>query len=374
MRCLWRLLCPLLLAGLLCIGVYADFGTLPEEYVALESYIPEKLAELLPGGLFSSDPEAVRQALTELTSFAGLLQLVLDVVRVHVADSGLLIGSLAALLILCALMRSLGSAWGMEGTAPLAPRICLYCAVAAVGYAAVAEMVTFFDQLGVLMGGLLPMMTALYVLGGNVTRASVGNAALGVWLGVCRRVCAELAPPLFGLCLALRLPCVFDSPLDLSRIATGAKKLYTTVLGVLSFVLTLCLGAQNLIAGRADNVAMRSGRYAIGQIIPVVGGSLSGSLDTMAAGVGLLRGVSGVCGVLLLLLLCLPMLAKMLILRAVTEAASGMAQMLGCTPESAILSEAGSLFGYMAAAVAMCTAVFVFALGAFAACAAAFAS
>ena len=36
-----------------------------------------------------------------------------------------------------------------------------------------------------------------------------------------------------------------------------------------------------------------------------------------------------------------------------------------------MLEQTGSLFGYMAAAVAMCTAVFVLALGAFAACAAA---
>ena len=67
------------------------------------------------------------------------------------------------------------------------------------------------------------------------------------------------------------------------------------------------------------------------------------------------------------------MLARALILRAILSAASGMAHMLGCAPESAIMGEASSLFGYMAAAVALCSAVFILALGAFAACAAAFA-
>lgn len=367
-------LCPLLLIFVLCLHTLAaDYSTLPEEYVALESYIPEGLAQLLPDGLFSSDPQSVSEALSVLTSFTGLLELILDVASLHLADSGLLLSSVCALLILCALMKVLGEAWGMGGMAGLAPRICLFCAVAGAGYAVVSDMVTFMSQLRVLMGGMLPMMSALYVLGGNVSRASVGNAVLGVWLNVCEQVCARAAPPLFGVCLALRLPQVFDAPIDLSRLGDSLKKGYTTLLGVLAFVLTLCLSAQNLIAGRADSVAMRSGRYALGQMIPVVGGALSGSLDTLAAGVGLLRGVSGISGILLLLLLCLPMLAKVLILRALLNATGSMAHVLGCAVESALLSEAAGLLGYMAAAVAMCTAVFIIALGAFAACAAAFA-
>lgn len=374
MKRLFGGLCSLLLIFVLCPRTLAaDYSTLPEEYVALESYIPEGLAQLLPDGLFSSDPQSVSEALSQLTSFAGLLELILDVSRLHLADSGLLLSSVCALLILCALMKVLGETWGMGGMAGLAPRICLFCAVAGAGYAVVADMVTFMSQLRVLMGGMLPMMSALYVLGGNVSRASVGNAALGVWLNVCEQVCARAAPPLFGVCLALRLPQVFDAPIDLSRLGDSLKKGYTTLLGVLAFVLTLCLSAQNLIAGRADSVAMRSGRYALGQMIPVVGGALSGSLDTLAAGVGLLRGVSGISGIFLLLLLCLPMLAKVLILRAVFDATGSMAHVLGCVTESALLSEAAGLLGYMAAAVAMCTAVFIIALGAFAACAAAFA-
>ena len=116
---------------------------------------------------------------------------------------------------------------------------------------------------------------------------------------------------------------------------------------------------------------MRSGRYAIGQMIPVVGGALSGSLDTLAAGVDMLRGLAGGCGVILLFLTCLPVLLQMLALRTLLDLGASLAHLLGCVPESAVLAEASSLFGYMAAAVAMCTAVFILAVGAFAACAAA---
>ena len=368
------LLVPLL-ALLLCVGAGAEqesaqYSALPEQYTALEELIPAQLAGVLPEGLFSSDVGEVRVALGQLLSFSGLLGVVLELYGLQLGKSGALLASVCGLLLLCGLTRALGKAQNVPH-ASLAPRLCLFGAVAGAGYAAVEGMVQYFASLKALMGGLVPLMSTLYLLGGNVTRATVGNATLAVGLDVCGSVCADMAPPLFGCCMAMTLPSVLESGVDLSRICTFAKKIYTTVLGVLTLLLSLCLSAQNLLAARTDSLAMRSGRYALGQMIPVVGGALSGSLDTLAASVGLLRGLAGGCGVLLLCLLCAPVLLQMLALRTLFDLGASLAHLLGCTPEGAMLEQTGSLFGYMAAAVAMCTAVFVLALGAFAACAAA---
>lgn len=370
-RGLWGALVALSLAAFFCVGVSAkeqsvDYSTLPEQYVALEDCIPEHVAAILPEGLFSSDVEQVRAALGQLTSFSGLLTLLLELYGLHMGESGALLASICGLILLCGLMHALGKSQGLHG-ASLAPRLCLFGAVAGAGCAAVESMVAYFDTLRTLMGGLTPLMSALYVMGGNVTRATVGNATLSVGLNVCGSVCASIAPPLFGACMAMTLPGMLESGVDLSRLSSFLKKAYTSVLGVLTLLLSVCLSAQNLLASRADSLAMRSGRYAIGQMIPVVGGALSGSLDTLAAGVGMLRGLAGGCGVILLFLCCLPVLLRMLALRTLLDLGASLAHLLGCAPESAVLSEASSLFGYMAAAVAMCTAVFIIAVGAFAA-------
>ena len=371
----WGVMVVLAAACFLCLGASAeqsgtDYSTLPEQYVALEDHIPESLASILPEGLFCSDVEQVRAALGQLTSFSGLLGLLLELYGMHMGESAALLASICGLILLCGLMRSLGKAQNLPW-ASLAPRLCLFCAVAGAGYAAVDAMVSYFDTLRTLMGGLVPLMSTLYIMGGTVMRATVGNATLAVGLNVCSSVCAEIAPPLFGCCMAMTLPAMLESGVELSKLSAFIKKLYTSVLGVLTLLLSLCLSAQNLLTSRADSLAMRSGRYAIGQMIPVVGGALSGSLDTLAAGVGMLRGLAGGCGVILLFLCCLPVLLRMLALRTLLDLGASLAHLLGCAPESAVLSEVSGLFGYMAAAVAMCTAVFIIAVGAFAACAAA---
>ncbi|MBO7297241.1 MAG: hypothetical protein J6V39_08270, partial [Clostridia bacterium] len=363
----WGVIVTLAAASFLCFGASAeqagvDYSTLPEQYVALEACIPETLACILPDGLFSRDTDEVRGAFAQMTSFSGLLGLVLQVYSLQCGQSGGLLASICGLILLCGLMRSVGKAQSLPW-ASLAPRLCLFGAVSAAGYAAVDSMVAYFTSLRTLMGGIMPLMSALYIMGGNVTRATVGNATLSVGLNVCGSVCASIAPPLFGSCMAMALPGILESGVDLSKISAFLKKTYTTVLGVLTFLLSICLSAQSLLASRADSLAMRSGRYAIGQMIPVVGGALSGSLDTLAAGVGMLRGLAGGCGVILLFLTCLPVLLQMLALRTLLDLGAMLAHLLGCAPESAVLSEASSLFGYMAAAVAMCTAVFIIAVG-----------
>ena len=371
----WGVTVALAATCFLCFGASAeqssaDYSTLPEQYVALEDAVPETIASILPEELFSSNVDEVRAALAQLTSFSGLLRLLLALCGMHLENSGALLASICALILLCGMMHALGKSQGLPW-ASLAPRLCLFGAVAAAGYAAVDAMVAYFDALRTLMGGLVPLMSTLYVMGGNVTRATVGNATLAVGLEVCGSVCANVAPPWFGCCMAMTLPSMLESGVDLTRLSAFVKKTYTAVLGALTLLLSLCLSAQNLLASRADSLAMRSGRYAIGQMIPVVGGALSGSLDTLAAGVGMLRGLAGGCGVMLLFLTCLPVLMQMLSLRTLLDLGASLAHLLGCAPESAVLSEASSLFGYMAAAVAMCTAVFIIAVGAFAACAAA---
>ena len=371
---LWTL-CAVMLFGISASAESesADYSVLPEQYVALEEYVPEELSSLLPTGLFSSDAEQVQQALAQLTSFAGVVRLLMRLCGLQLGEIGGVLASVCGLLMLCALMRSLSNTWGVAW-AGYAPRLCLFAAVAAAGYSSVEKMVEYFDALRTLMDGLMPMMSVMYILGGNITRATAGNATLSVALRVCSDVCGSMAPPLFGTCMAMTLPCVMEAQPDLSRISGFLKKAYTSVLGILTLLLTLCLSAQTLLATRADSVAMRSGRYAIGQLIPVVGGALSGSLDTLAAGVGMLRVLAGGCGVLLLVLTCLPVLVQMLALRMLFDLGAGLAHLMGCTPESVFLGEASSLFGYMTAAVAMCTVVFIIAVGAFAACAAAWVS
>ena len=93
--------------------------------------------------------------------------------------------------------------------------------------------------------------------------------------------------------------------------------------------------------------------------------------DNLAASVELIRGAVGVIGVVVVLLMLIPVVVELALLRGVFALTSFMAGMLGCSGEQKLLTEIGSLYGYLEGIAALSAAVFVIAFGIFASTAAA---
>jgi stage III sporulation protein AE len=147
------------------------------------------------------------------------------------------------------------------------------------------------------------------------------------------------------------------------------KKQYTTLLAFLMMLLLAMIATQTTLASKADTLAMRSVKFAAGNMIPVVGGSVSELIRTVGAGIGYLRGVIGICGVMLLLLLLLPTFVRLLLYRLVWQIGASLADLLGCDGEKRLLDELASLHGYLLAAVSICSSVLLLSLTLLAHCA-----
>ena len=69
-------------------------------------------------------------------------------------------------------------------------------------------------------------------------------------------------------------------------------------IGISSTVIIATVGAQTLIAAGKDSLVLRGVRYTISNMIPIVGGVLSGTLSTILSGVKLLSGAVGIFSVI----------------------------------------------------------------------------
>ena len=116
---------------------------------------------------------------------------------------------------------------------------------------------------------------------------------------------------------------------------------------------------------------MRSVRFAASSFIPVVGGTVSSTLGTLAASVELLRGAVGVLGVVIILMMLIPVVVYLAAMRGALAVASFTAGMLGCSGEKRLLDEIGSLYGYLEGIAAISAVVFIIAMAIFASTAAA---
>ncbi len=355
-------LCPLSVKAV-------SMETMPDGYADMQDYLPEDVNALLPDGLFSEDPREALSAAETLTRPEYLFRVVMEAVGLRLRDVLSLFVSLVGIVILSALLHRLSETLtgGGEGVS-FCLRLSIYALIVLRASSMVDWLKTYFSQLTTLMTGLLPVMGTLYALGGNVTAAAANEGILLLFLNLCDYLTAALTPAVCGICMAFALLDGFGGSLQarFSPLSGMIKRWYTTFLGFLMFLLGVALSMQSVLASGADSLAMKGIKYAVGQMIPVVGGAVSGTLGTVAAGVSLLRGVSGVCGLILIGLLLLPTLVQLLLFRACYRTVATVASMLGCGSEAGLLEEMGSLYGYMIAAVAICSLVCVLSLAIFA--------
>ncbi len=350
--------------------------TTPDAYRQLEDYLSEDIRELLPDGMFSEDTQEAVSAAEELTRPQYLFRVVLDAVGLRIPETLALLGSLLGILLLSAVLHKFRDAFSGnlgEGTA-LIFRLCLFALILGKALDMVGQVKEHLHRLSVLMTGLIPLMGSLYVMGGNVAGAVANESILLLFLSICEYLTASVTPTVCGICLSFALLEVFGGSLrsGLSVLSDTLKKWYVFLLGFVVFLLTVSLSGQAILATGTDSLGMKGLKYAVGQMIPVVGGGISSTLTTVAAGVSVLRGVFGVCGVILVGLTLLPALIQLLLFRACFRLSSGIAAMLGCDGEKRLMEEISSLYGYMAAAVSICSVICVLALAIFARTATAF--
>lgn len=368
-RLLWGALLILCLTLLMVLPAAAEEEpveaiTMPPAYTDMEEYLPPEIAELLPDGLFSEDPKAALTAAETLTDWEFLLQTILSAVGLRLHDAIGLLCTLLGLILIAAVLGRLRE--GLGGTSGemfgFCLRLVLYTAIVLQTAGTVETVQRYFSQLNTLTGGMIPVMGVLYALGGNLGQAAVNGELMLLFLTVCEYVSTTVTPPVCAVCMTFSLMDAFGTRLTLTPLCGQVKKWYTWLLGFIMFLLGLVLSAQSVLVGRADSLGMKGVKYAVGSMIPTVGGAIAGTLSTVAAGVSALRGVCGVSGILLVALLLLPVLVELLLFRAMLNLAATVASLLSCEGESRLLGEMASIHGYLAAAVSICAVLFVFAL------------
>ena len=323
-RALVCLLCLLLLSGVFGICARAEQPTgisaLPTEYQDMLEALPEALRESLPDELFTTDPQSASEALRSLTSVRGLLDLLLSTVKQGWQPYLSLLLQLLGILLL----RAVWNAFSAGLTSPtlshglqLLFRLGMFGMIVSAAVTLLEGVQAFYTDLSTLTGAFLPLMGAMYAMGGNVGAAAANQGTLILTFSLVEWVGGQSVVPLFSLCLAFALLGVFETSVGarMQLLAGKLKKWYTTALTVIMLILSSALAAQTTLAARADSLAFRTARLAVSSGIPLVGGGVADMLRTAASGLSWLRALVGVSGVVLLLWLLLPQIVTLLMTR-----------------------------------------------------------
>ncbi len=339
----------------------AEFSeTVPEEFSELLSTLPEEISSLLPQELFSDQSKELHSAVREMTGFSYLLQTVLTSVGILLPDSLGLLSSILGLLLLSSVISALQKSIKSDTVGKafsFASSLAILSCILVSGYACIQSVTDYFERLNAFSLGAIPLLGILYSMGGNVTAAAASSAGLTLYISLMENVVGRTIVPFCGTCLAFGWVSASSFGPNVRALLATIKKHYATLLAFLMMLLLAMLATQSALASSADTLAMRGVRFATGNLIPIVGGSVSELLRTVSAGIKYLRTTLGISAILLLLFLLLPTLIQLFLYRSVWQISAAFAELLGCDREKILLDEIASLNGYLIAAVSTCSSV-----------------
>lgn len=341
------------------------------EYAEFLNSIPNEIKEFLPESFFSEDLNA--DGIQEAGSIAAVMRELGQMTGLAIGENLALLAKICGLLLLAAVFRALASGKTQGVGKAYSFCVTLSMAVLLLGLqrGKFAKLEAFFDTVMALCTALLPMMGTLYAMGGNLRRAVVNHSTLSFFLSVLEALCAGTVLPIAGICLAFSLLDAITGHARLRGVAGVIKRTYTLTLSFLMGIFCFVLGTQSMLAKASDTLALRTARFAAGSFLPLVGGSVSEALRTVAGSVEYLRSAVGTGAILVLFFAFLPTFLSVLLTRIVFLLGGAVANLLSCEAEGKLLNELSSVYGYFLAIISVLFVTLTFSLTLFAQCAAA---
>ena len=279
--------------------------------------------------------------------------------------------SLLALVLLSACYE-LFARGGSGDRTPVSAALAIVTSLAVfrVAEGSVASVVDCLSSLSQVMKGFLPVMISLSLSGGGVATAAAAGVGIAAILSLISLFFCRVLPAVAGCCFGLSLVGTLgENDLKLDGISSNLRGFFLFSAGILSTLFTGSLALQTGLSAAGDGVALRTAKTALSGMIPIVGGTVSGTLSTVSGSLALLRRSVGVGAVYALLLLVLPTLIRLLFLRFSYSLSAAVARVFSLSSTERLLGEFRAVSDLLLASLAMGTTVFFISTGVLVRCA-----
>ncbi len=212
------------------------------------------------------------------------------------------------------------------------------------------------------MLAFIPIFATVVALSGaTVTSVSMSALLLGA-SEFMMTVASRTVLPMMGAYLGMSVS-VSVSPLTgQSGIVQSVKKIALWIMALISTVFVGILSVQTAVNSATDSVTIKTAKFILGTAVPVAGTALSESVSAITASVSLLRSSVGIYGVVALAVMLLPIIAELLMWRAVIVICGGTSEMFSLGKISGLLKAVDSMLSLLLGIVLLTAGMFIISL------------
>lgn len=156
----------------------------------------------------------------------------------------------------------------------------------------------------------VPAFSSLILSAGQPAQAAVFSTFfLGALLLVSQFI-ASFLTPFMQIFTAFSIAGSVSDIGNLSGVAKGMSKLAKWVLVLFATVFGALLGLQSILSGPADTLALKTGKLLVSSAVPIIGKAATDAVGTVWAGLKVVRGATGLAGIVTIGGMFLPILLE----------------------------------------------------------------
>ena len=205
---------------------------------------------------------------------------------------------------------------------------------------------------------LIPIFVGIVSASGNPALAVSFNSVVFGFSEIVALLFEGVVPMLAGVMLAISAASAMNPVMKLEGISRTVTKAVTLFMAFIAGVFVAILSVRGVIAGAADSVTIRGIRFLVGNAVPVVGSAVGEALNSVSAGLMLIKNTVGMLGIAGVAAINLPMLINVSLWKAVLYFIAIASDIAGCAE---VKSFSEGINGVLSVIIgALCFVSFVF--------------
>ena len=185
--------------------------------------------------------------------------------------------------------------------------------------------------------GYIPIYAGLLAFSGVPTSAAVYSGVVFSLSQAVAAFCDGGCVTMIGCYFSLLIAQAFFGDGSTARFVNGMNRALSVLMGLLASVFAATLGVRSALSASLDAASVKSVRFLISNLIPVVGSSISDAYAAVLGSVQLIRGSVAVVGILVLLILMVPPILETVLVYFLLLFSATAAQLLDCDDLAALL-------------------------------------
>jgi len=273
--------------------------------------------DYLPDISFSKFVENYKETGSTGFTFKSFLNVLGKFLFQEVTINSKLMVELLSIGMLCAVLENIERAFSNDGVQKIAYYACFLVMVVIIvksfitsvqlGQRTITSMIEFTNA-------LIPVLLTLLASSGGITSAAVLDPVVMILIKIVTDIIRDVVLPMTILILILNIVDSLSDEIKVSRLAELIKQIDEWVLG---FIMTIFIGFMTVRVNSSatfDQAALKGAKFAVDNLIPVVGKCLSDAISSVASYSQILKDAVSTAGLVVMILICIFPLIKIILI------------------------------------------------------------